>query len=191
MGNRRQTDYGRNGQWDGGGWMGGMGPSGEGLSPDAPFLGWLCTLFGPSMSHPCEQLRGRAAARGISPASKSPRPAEALAPCPRPISFLPCCCISSGQPPDHPEGEVPEPVLNQLFLEITPHQEPYFLRQMISFCLPASSLAFLNTTARIDAVLGQCTAVDFCLPGDFTSPSNQARQRLSPGFLLRYWSPAD
>lgn len=171
-------DYGRNGQWDGGGWMRRMGPSGQGLSPHASFLGWLCMLFSPC-------------AICVGPKSKSPHPAETLAPHPRPISFLPRCCISSGQPLDHPKDEVPEPVLNQLFLEITPHQEPYFLTQMISFCLPPSSLAFLNTTARIDAVLDQRTAVDSCLPGDFTSPSNQARQRLSPGFLLWYWSPAD
>lgn len=103
-----------------------------------------------------------------------PHPAEKSAPCPRTISFLSCCRFSSRQSPDHSKDEVPEPVLNQLFLEITPHQELYFLTQMISFYFRASSLAFLNATVRIDAVLDQRTAVDSCLQGDFTSLSNQA-----------------
>lgn len=77
---------------------------------------------------------------------------------------------------DHPGDEIPEPALHQLFLEITPH----FLTQIISFCLRGSSLEFLNATARIDEVPGQRTAVDSCFPGDFSSLSNQGRQRLSP-----------
>ena len=42
MGNRRQVDCGRNGQWDGDGWMGQMEPLGEGLSPG----GDCVSLFG-------------------------------------------------------------------------------------------------------------------------------------------------
>lgn len=77
---------------------------------------------------------------------------------------------------DHPRDEIPEPVLNHLFLEITPN----FLTQIISFCFRGSSLEFLNATARIDDVPGQHTAVDSCFLGDFSSLSNQRRQRLSP-----------
>lgn len=91
-----------------------------------------------------------------------------------PSPSFPAAASPPGSPSDHPKDKVPEPVLNQLFLEITPHQELYFLTQMITFCLRPSSLAFLNATTRIDAVLGQCAAVNSCLLGDFTSPSNQA-----------------
>lgn len=100
--------------------------------------------------------------------SQIPPPAGSSAPCPWMQDLLAA--------PDHPGGEIPEPVLNQFFLEITSH----FLTQIISFCLRGSSLEFLNATAWIDEVTGKCMAVDSCFPGDFSSPSNQGRQRLSP-----------
>lgn len=104
-----------------------------------------------------------------------PRPSDNSAPCPRTISFLPYCHHLLQAAPDHPEDDIPKPGLAQLFLEIIPHQNSYFLMQIISFCLRASSLAFLNTTVRIDVVLAQHSAVNSSLLEDFSSLSNQEK----------------
>lgn len=76
--------------------------------------------------------------------------------------LLPSLLTPAYKPSKHSTDKTPNLASDQLFLEITPHQELYFLTQMISFCLSGSSLAFLNVTAGIDSVLAQSTAVNFC-----------------------------
>lgn len=134
-----------------------------------PFLGKLCVLFHPSM--PCQS-----SPQALHQAA-FPNPTSSWEFSPMPMDrHLPSWSQHLLAAPDHPGGEIPEPVLNQFFLEITSH----FLTQIISFCLRGSSLEFLNATTRIDEVTGKCMAVDSCFPGDFSSPSNQGRQCLSP-----------
>lgn len=153
----------RKGKWDEVGWMGRMEPQMEVFPCISVFGKAVCPAW--PLHALSEQPTGSAPGSlpkshlqlGTQPHSHGPSP-----------SFLAA--------PDHPGDEIPELVLNQLFLEITAH----FLTQIISFCLRGSSLEFLNATVWIDEVPGQCTAVDSCFPGDFSSPSNQGRQRLSP-----------
>jgi len=141
-----------------------------------PFLGRSSILFGPSTPCLCQHLRARAAAHKVCTGHPSHIPHHVRQRYQPHVKdhLLPSLLLHLEAAPAHAKDEVPELVLNQPFLEITAHQELHFLTQMISFCLRAGSLAFLNVTARIDAVLGQRTAVDSCLLGDFSSPFNQA-----------------
>lgn len=60
-----------------------------------PFLGWLCILFGPLCVSSSEGLGCCLQdLHQVSFPNPPPHPAEKSAPCPRTISFLPCCRIS-------------------------------------------------------------------------------------------------
>lgn len=152
---------GRDRKWDGGGWVGGN------LQVETP-NGVCVSLSEASLEPvPMDSVPGSlpkpttTSSREITPTYQG-----SLLPSP-----LPQLLHAAPQPPQRRGSHAGT---CQLFLEITPRREPYFLTQMISF-LPHHELISIPKHARVDRCsAGPNHGSRFLLARSFYRPSNQA-----------------